>query len=172
MNSRDGSFPRLEYGINRRCNWDCNRPSPKYFKELFRVSQNQIIWGGNYFITDLTDTKTVIIWNKNISEGMSFSMFEMAWTSFDKPSKMFTLSSVQLDRFHPTQKPVKLYQWLLRNYAKPGDKILDTHMGSGNSIIACHDMGFEYMAFEIDEDYYKAAMKRINEHKAQMRFAL
>lgn len=162
-----GRFKRYE---NKTGNWDMQPPTQEYFNELLRVSENQIIWGGNYFIDKLKPTKCFLIWDKQQPEGVSFASCEMAWTSFDKVTKTFYLRPQgQEDRFHPTQKPVKLYKWLLRNYAKPGDKILDTHMGSGSSIIACYDMGFDYMAFEIDKDYYEAACKRIEQHKAQLR---
>jgi site-specific DNA-methyltransferase (adenine-specific) len=149
-------------------------PEPEYFEQLFRISKNQIIWGGNYFI--LPPSRGFVIWKKTtVAESFSMAMCEYAWLSFNTNSKVFEgapQGTSKDPRIHPTQKPLALYKWLLRNYAKPGDKILDTHMGSGSSIIACHDMGFEYMAFEKDKDYYKAAMKRINEHKAQVRFDL
>lgn len=147
--------------------WDV-APPPEYFEELARVSENQIIWGGNYF--DLPPTRCFLVWRKlTISEKFTMAMCEYAWTSFNQNAKWIEIAPQDKDRFHPTQKPVKLYHWTLNNFAKKGDKILDTHMGSGSSIIACHDMGFEYMAFEIDKDYYAAAMKRINDHKAQTR---
>jgi site-specific DNA-methyltransferase (adenine-specific) len=154
-------------------NWDDAPPDGEYFDELFRVSQNQIIWGGNYF--ELPITKSWIFWDKQVPNGVTFADGELAWTSFSKTLIKVTIQYSGFNgldvggKIHPTQKPVALYHWLLRNYAKPGDKILDTHMGSGSSIIACHDMGFEYMAFEIDKDYYDAAMKRIEAHKAQLR---
>jgi site-specific DNA-methyltransferase (adenine-specific) len=154
-----------------RGSWDNQIPDKSYFDELFRVSVNQIIWGGNYF--PLPPTRCFVVWDK-LNAGRDFADCEMAWTSFDRVARIYQyrVANDSKWRFHPTQKPVYMYQYLLRNYAKEGDKILDTHMGSGSSIIACHDMGFEYMAFEIDEDYYKAAMKRIEEHKAQLRFDL
>ncbi|MFA5378734.1 MAG: DNA methyltransferase [Dehalococcoidia bacterium] len=162
--------------------WDSAPPSKEYFEEIIRVSKNQIIWGANHFISKIPyDSSCWIFWDKQ-KGNFSLADGELAWTSFKTAVRQFTyqwhgfiqqnMGADKEERIHPTQKPVALYQWLLRNYAKPGDKILDTHMGSGSSIIACHDMGFEYMAFEIDEDYYKAAMKRINEHKAQVRFDL
>lgn len=147
--------------------WD-TAPSADYFKELFRVSRNQIIWGGNYF--DLPPTRCFITWDKGISEDFSLAMAELAWTSFDKLAKIFRLC-VPKDglKIHPTQKPVKLYEWLLSHYAKPGDKILDTHVGSASSLIACYDMRFDYIGFEIDKDYYEAAQKRIEVVKSQIR---
>jgi site-specific DNA-methyltransferase (adenine-specific) len=145
--------------------WD-KQPSPEYFKELRRVSVNQIIWGGNYF--DLPPTRGIICWDK-CQPWKNFSQWEMAWTSFNKPAALFKFDNRTKDKIHPTQKPVALYKWLLKNYAKPGDKILDTHVGSASSLIACYDMGFDYIGFEIDEDYYNMAQKRIEEHKAQLR---
>mgnify|MGYP000906290070 CR=1 FL=1 len=150
--------------------WDNATPSTEYFKELFRVSQNQIIWGGNYFLEYLCNTKCFLIWDKMIGEGMSFADAELAWTSFKKPTRIKKLSSNNNGgKIHPTQKPVALYEWLLRNYAKEGDKILDTHVGSASSLIACHNMGFDYIGFEIDEDYFKAASERLEAVKAQTR---
>ncbi|MFA7462302.1 MAG: DNA methyltransferase [Anaerovoracaceae bacterium] len=143
--------------------WD-KKPSPEYFQELFRVSKNQIIWGGNYF--DLPPTRGVICWDK-CQPWENFSQWEMAWTSFDKPASMFKFDNRTTDKIHPTQKPVALYEWLLKNYAKPGDKILDTHVGSASSLIACHKMGFDYLGFEIDEEYYNKAKKRLDEARAQ-----
>lgn len=102
----------------------------------------------------------------------TFSRWEYAWTSFDKPAKMFTHVATDKDRFHPTQKPVALYKWILTNYAKQGDKILDTHVGSASSLIACYDLGFDYVGFEIDEEYYQQAKKRLDEEIAQIRFEL
>lgn len=151
--------------------WDNAVPDKEYFEELKRVSKDQIIWGGNYY--DLPPTQNYIVWDKRQPHDFSLAMCELAWCSIQKPIKMFSFSVLkERGKIHPTQKPVELYHWLLRNYAKEGDKILDTHTGSGSSIIACHNMGFEYMAFELDKDYYKAAMERINNHKAQQRFDL
>ena len=148
--------------------WDDNVPTELYFDELKRVSVDQIIWGGNYF--NLPPTQNYIIWDKKQPHDFSLAMAEIAWCSIQQPIKMFRYSVLkEKGKIHPTQKPVELYHWLLRNYAKEGDKILDTHMGSGSSIIACHNMGFEYMAFELDKDYYDSAMERINNHKAQIR---
>jgi site-specific DNA-methyltransferase (adenine-specific) len=163
-NALDGSRTKKKYGINRGENWDCYRPDKEYFNELQRVSKNQIVWGGNYFISDLVDTKCFIIWDKKIAEGMNnYAMCEMAWTSFNgRPAKIYRKIASQENRIHPTQKPVKLYEWLLMNYAKEGDKILDTHLGSGSIAIACHNLGFELTACELDKDYYEAAIKRIN----------
>jgi site-specific DNA-methyltransferase (adenine-specific) len=151
--------------------WDKNTPNNKYFNELMRVSKNQIIWGGNYFLDYLGNTKCFLIWDK-IQE-FSGADSEMAWTSFDKPSKAFRKSRVQFHneskKIHPTQKAVSLYEWLLHNYAKEGDKILDTHLGSGSIAIACHNLGYDLTACELDKEYYEAAIKRIEQHKQQIR---
>lgn len=148
--------------------WDNQPPSEEYFKELFRISKNQIIWGANYF--SMPPTKCFIVWRKpQISEHVSFSMLEYAWGSFDSTSKEWIGMSNEPDRIHPTQKPVALYRWLLQNYANPGDKILDTHTGSASSFVAAYEMGFDYIGFEIDEDYYKAAQERIDAVMAQTR---
>ena len=153
-------------------NWDNKIPDKEYFEELFRTSKNQIIWGGNYF--NLPSNNNWIIWDKKITNH-TFSPFEMAWSSNGK-CKIFRWMlegyksenpKEMQNRFHPTQKPVALYKWLLTNYAKPGDKILDTHVGSGSSLIACWEEGFEYCGFEIDEDYYIAACNRIETVQAQ-----
>jgi len=151
--------------------WDSGIPNDDYFEELFRVSKHQIIWGGNYFPLPLT--KSWIFWDKNVPEGVSFADGELAWTSFDK-----TLVKAKIDytgfqgmdnggKIHPTQKPIKLYKWILDKYAKQGDKILDTHLGSGSIAIACHDYGFDLTACELDKEYFDKAMKRINNHKSQ-----
>ena len=150
----------------KKVKWDNQPPSADYFEELFRVSKNQIIWGANYF--PMPPTKCFIIWRKpQISEQVSFSMCEYAWASFNTTSKEWIGMSAEGDRIHPTQKPVKLYEWLLKNYAKPGDKILDTHVGSASSLIACYEMGFDYIGFELDPDYFKAASERLDAAKAQ-----
>jgi len=156
--------------------WDI-KPNKHYWKELFRVSKNQIIWGGNYFIENLYSSNSFVIWDKE-RIGNIYADCEMAWTSFNSVAKIFKFQwhgMLQGDmknkeqRIHPTQKPVKLYEWLLMNYAKDGDKILDTHLGSGSIAIACHNLGFDLTACELDTEYYNAAMKRINEHKQQIR---
>tara|TARA_R100001460_G_scaffold553_8_gene2720 strand:- start:227 stop:841 length:615 start_codon:yes stop_codon:yes gene_type:complete len=150
--------------------WDLERPSKEYFDELFRVSKNQIIWGGNYFFDNLQSSRCFIVWDKKVSEDFSLAMAELAWTSFDKLAKIFRMSVPKTGgKIHPTQKPVKLYEWLLMNYAKEGDKILDTHLGSGSIAIACHNLGYDLTACELDKEYYDAAMKRIEQHKAQQR---
>ena len=148
--------------------WDSNVPDLIYFEELKRVSKNQIIWGGNYY--DLPPTQNYIVWNKLQPIDFSLAMCELAWCSIQKPIKMFTYSVLtERNKIHPTQKPVALYKWLLKNYAKEGDLILDTHVGSASSLIACHDLGFDAVGFELDEDYYKASKQRLKDHMAQMR---
>lgn len=143
-------------------NWDNEVPQDEYFKELLRVSKKQIIWGGNYF--DLPPRQGFIIWDKKQPQDFSLAMCEFAWLSDNMPAKMFRYSVLnEKSKIHPTQKPVKLYEWLLKNYAKQGNKILDTHLGSGSSRIAAYKMGFDFWGFEIDEDYYKAQDKRFKE---------
>ena len=152
--------------------WDV-APSAEYFNELFRVSKNQIIWGGNYFNEFLPSNRNFIVWRKlTISEKFTMAMAEYAWTSISGNAKVFECApqgTATEQRFHPTQKPVALYEWLLRNYAKPGDKILDTHVGSASSLIACYRAGHDYIGFEIDEDYHRMATERLNGEKMQMR---
>lgn len=144
--------------------WD-KAPPKEFFDELFRVSENQIIWGGNYF--DLPPTRGIICWDK-IQPWENFSQIEYAWTSFQVPAKLFKHDNRTGDKIHPTQKPVKLYKWLLQNYAKQGDKILDTHGGSFSHAIACHNLGFELTIIEKDEDYFNAAVKRLQWHQRQL----
>jgi site-specific DNA-methyltransferase (adenine-specific) len=166
--------------------WDKKPPNKEYFIELQRVSKNQIIFGGNYFINHLQPTSCFIVWDK-CNGGSDFADCELAWTSFKTAVRKFTFmwsgfcQGVGIEnghinqgnkklcerRIHPTQKPVALYQWLLKNYAKPGDKILDTHGGSCSSAIACDIMGFDFVGYEIDEDYYRAAVERFERHKQQ-----
>jgi len=149
--------------------WDNKIPNAEYFKELFRVSKNQIIWGGNYFIDYLKNTRCFLMWDK-IQE-FSGSDFELAWTSFDKPSKSFRMARceayVGINKIHPTQKPVALYNWILDRYAKPDFKILDTHLGSGSHAISCHYFGCELVAAELDTDYYNDSFKRFKLNIAQ-----
>lgn len=148
--------------------WDISPPKKEYFKELKRVSKNQIIWGGNYFFDNLQSSRCFIVWDKKVSEDFSLAMAELAWTSFDKLAKIFRMSVPKIGgKIHPTQKPRQLYNWLLDNYAKPGDKILDTHLGSGSIAIACHERGFELTACELDKDYFEASIKRFKLETAQ-----
>jgi len=153
-------------------NWDSQTPKKEYFNELMRISVNQIIWGGNYF--GLNATRCFIVWDKG--EGFynrTYAECELAWTSFDKNAKIFKHDPLAKGdyrgKIHPTQKPVKLYEWLLTNYAKQGDKILDTHLGSGSHAIACNNLGFELVACELDKDYYEASIKRIKAEASQER---
>ena len=149
--------------------WDSETPSAKYWEELVRVSKNQIVWGANYFTEYLPASMAWVFWEKKI--GGDFSDGELAYTSFNRALKMVSIwcetGGGAPKRIHPTQKPVALYKWLLDKYAKQGDKILDTHLGSGSIAIACHDYGFELTACELDTEYYKAAKKRFLNHSAQ-----
>jgi site-specific DNA-methyltransferase (adenine-specific) len=149
--------------------WDNEIPKMEYFNELFRVSKNQIIWGGNYMTNFLPVSRCWLNWDK--IQDFSGSDFEMAWTSFDKPCKSFKMARAvaytNQVKIHPTQKPVKLYEWLLHNYAKQGDKILDTHLGSQSSRIAADKMGFDFTGYELDKDYFDAGCKRFKEYKSQ-----
>ena len=165
---------KKDYGYK---DWDKNIPKINYFNELIRISNNQIIWGGNYFSFILPQSFGWIFWDKDTS-GSDFADGEIAWTSFKKPvRKVFWRWNGLLQqnmknkeiRIHPTQKPVALYKWLLDNYAKQGDKILDTHLGSGSIALACHDYGFELTACELDKYYYDAAIKRIKNHVSQIK---
>ncbi len=153
----------LNNNTRRMIEWD-NIPPEKYFTELFRISNNQIIFGANSF--NLPPTRGIIAWDK-VQPWPNFSAWEYAWTSFDCPAKLFRYDNRTGDKIHPTQKPVALYQWLLKNYATPGDRILDTHGGSCSSAIACDIMGFDAVICEIDKDYYEAALDRFNRHKQQ-----
>lgn len=160
-----------DYGVKQ---WDNETPKKEYFDELFRVSKNQIIWGANYMIENLYSSQGWIFWDKG-QRNFSLADGELAWSSFNKALRVFTFSRGKLLQergIHPTQKPIALYEWLLTKYANKGDKILDTHVGSASSLIACHNLDFEYMGFELDEDYYKLALKRLNGVKNQIKFNL
>jgi site-specific DNA-methyltransferase (adenine-specific) len=149
---------------------DSSIPNEEYFDELFRVSKNQIIWGGNYMTEYLTPTPCWLLWDKGFSEDVTFAQFEMAWTSFNSSAKKYNYNTAkQQNRIHPTQKPTSLYDWILQRYAKPNDLILDTHLGSGSSRIAAYKGGFNFVGFEIDSDYFNAQEKRFNEFKSQLR---
>jgi len=181
------------YGIgvtkNKRLNnisnkdWDNEIPKKEYFEELKRVSKNQIIWGGNYFIEHLSNTRCYLNWDK-LNHSETYADCEMAWTSFDKNAKIFkymwdgnrygfigAIKGVgkKSIRMHPTQKPIALYEWLLMNYAKQEDKILDTHLGSGSIALACHNLGFDLTACELDKEYFEASQKRLKQHQSQLR---
>jgi len=166
------SAPQKDYK-DKQLTLSGKKPSEEYFKHLFRASRNQIIWGGNYFILPIS--RGWIVWYKSKSDNY-FSDAEMAWSSFDRVTKVFDfLWSGMLQgnmknkeqRLHPTQKPIALYRWLLKNYAKQGDLILDTHVGSASSLIAFEEMGFDYVGFELDADYYRDSCKRIEAFRAQ-----
>lgn len=150
--------------------WDASPPKIDYFNELMRVSRYQIIWGGNYFPLPLT--RAWIFWDKLVPAGVDFADGELAWTSGDKTLKKCTIPYSGFvgseGKIHPTQKPVRLYEWLLTNYAKPDQKILDTHLGSGSSAIAAHYFGCEFVGIEIDKDYFNAAVNRITEQTKQL----
>lgn len=151
--------------------WDNEIPSPEYFKELFRVSKYQIVFGGNYFTEYLPPVKSWIFWFKGQND-LTMSDGELIWTNLPIVTRQFTVNRSQLvnqNTFHPTEKPYKIYKHLLQSYAKKGDKILDTHLGSGSIAIACHDYGFDLTACELDKDYYDAAVKRLEQHQSQQK---
>jgi len=159
--------------IHKKKEWDSAIPDENYFNELFRVSKNQIVWGGNYMTKFLPPRMGWVFWDKRI--GGDFSDGELAWTSFNRALRQFTYSyhgdtKGGHSRIHPTQKPVALYEYLLKNYTKPGDKILDTHLGSGSSRIAAYKMDFDFYGFEIDQDYFEASEKRFKESIAMPLF--
>lgn len=156
--------------------WDMDKPDEKYFTELRRVSKNQIIWGGNYFASLLSDSQGWIVWDKENGEN-HFADAELAWTSFDKATRIFRFrwqGMLQGDmkhkemRIHPTQKPIALYEWILNRYVQGNDIILDTHVGSASSLIACRKNGHKYVGFEIDKVYYEAAKSRLDAEESQM----
>ena len=157
--------------IHADTTWNNEAPGADYFKELFRVSEHQIIWGANHYPGHLESSRGWIFWDKLYENTFNFSAGELAFTSFDRVLRMVRMSQRWIPNtplnIHPTQKPVKLYEWLLTNYAKPGQRILDTHLGSGSSAIAAHNLGFDFVGMELDADYYAAACKRFEQHKAQ-----
>ena len=153
----------------KKIEWDNETPNQFFFDELFRVSKNQIIWGANYMIDKIKKPSSCwLMWDKKFSEDVSFAQYELAWTSFESSAKKFDKSPNQKNRIHPTQKPVKLYEWLLDNYANEGDKILDTHLGSGSIALACHNRGYNLTGFEIDSEYYEKACERLRVHQSQL----
>lgn len=165
--AQNGGAGTLKHRVyNNGCidRWDTT-PSKEYFDELFRVSVEQIIWGGNYF--DLPPTRCVICWDK-CQPWKNFSQWEMAWTSFGKPAALFKFDNRTGGKIHPTQKPVALYEWLLTHYAKQGDKIFDSHVGSGSIRIACHKLGYYFEGCELDKDYWEAQEKRYKNYKSQL----
>jgi site-specific DNA-methyltransferase (adenine-specific) len=173
-----GVAKKIEY---TKKDWDKQAPDINYFNELIRVSKNQIIWGANHFIEKIPyNASCWIVWNKDNGE-TDFADCELAWTSFKTAVRIFKwkwngmLQQNMKDkeqRIHPTQKPIALYKWLLQNYAKQGDKILDTHLGSGSSRIAAYEMGFDFTAFELDKEYFEAQEKRYNNHISQLKLNL
>lgn len=153
--------------------WDKNTPNKEYFEELKRISKNQIVWGGNYF--ELKPSKCWVVWDKNNGES-DFADGEMAWTSFNKPMRIrkqhWCGSASNWEdtngKIHPTQKPKALYEWLLMNYAESGNKIIDTHLGSGSIALACYDLKFDLVGIEIDSEYFQKANERLNQYKKQL----
>lgn len=146
--------------------WDDTAPTEAYFAELFRISKNQIIWGGNYF--PLPPTRCILVWDKGETMyGRSFCELEMAWTSFNESARIFKYNPADSSRIHPTQKPVALYAWIFSRYAKPKDKIIDTHLGSGSSRIAAYNAGLDFVGFEIDKDYFEKQEERFAAHIAR-----
>lgn len=175
-NGKQTGVAKAKRGEYASGEWDSESPKYEYFAELQRVSKNQIIFGANHFISKISkDSPCWIVWDK-LTNGY-FADCELAWTSFKTAVRKFEFmwnGMLQGDmknkeqRIHPTQKPIALYEWLLTNYANTGDKILDTHVGSASSLIACYRLGFDYIGFEIDKDYYEAASKRLEREKSQV----
>ena len=160
-----------KHKFNKGKDWDAGIPTEEYFLELFRVSKNQIIWGGNYFTKILPPSNDWIIWDK-LNPNLSFSEAEMAWCSIKRNTRIFKHYSAQVEeggKIHPTQKSVKLYDWISTKYAEQGQKILDTHLGSGSSRIACYNRGFDFTGFEIEPDYFRDADKRFRNHIKQQK---
>ena len=171
--SRPNSYTQYPDFRYHKTEWDNERPSKEFWSELRRVTKNQIVWGANYFTEDLPSGYGWIFWNKLNGENNCFSDGEFAFASKGVQSRYFECSAFDnlrggKDRIHPTEKPVKLYKWLLENYTSEGDFILDTHLGSGSIAIACHDLKRNLTAYEIDPIYYDKACKRFNQHSKQM----
>lgn len=167
LNSGGGHFAGRNL-TTMNCDWDSATPTKEYFNELKRISKNQIIWGSNYF--DLPPTRCMLCWDKK-QPWDNFSQFELAWTSFDGPAKLFRLSNRgganDENKIHPTQKPVLLYRWIYKHFGKEGDKIIDTHLGSGSNRIAADSMGFDFDGYEIDQKYFESQEKRFHQYKSQ-----
>ena len=173
--SRDGNYKATKYKAKE---WDKEHVKRNVLTEIQRCSKNQIIWGANHFANEFDSSSSGwIVWDK-MEKTNDFSTCELAYTSFNKGLRRFKFlwsgywqgdMKNKEQRIHPTQKPVKLYEWLLMNYAKEGDRILDTHLGSGSIAIACHNLGFDLVGCELDEDYYNAACERLDKHKRQLR---
>ena len=160
---------KANWKVHDKKDWDKNIPKQEYFDELFRVSKNQIVWGGNYMTEYLPPSPCWLIWDK--MQEFTGAVFEMAWTSFKSPAKAFRMSRVEAyankNKIHPTQKPERLYEWILDRYANEGDLILDTHLGSGSIAVACDKMGYDLVGIEIDKDYFNKANKRLEPYRKQ-----
>jgi len=172
MNMGAGKSKRNSKISNRRWtskNWDTNVPTDEYFNQLFRVSKNQIIWGGNYF--NLPPCKNYIIWDKCMPDGLSFADCEMAWTSFSGAPKIFKYSAFldKKDKFHPTQKPVKLYDWIFNKYTHKGQSVLDTHVGSGSIRISADEYGLDFTGYETELEYFSKQERRYADFKSQLK---
>ena len=173
INFKNGTSKNKSIGYKNK-DWDKIRPSKEYFIELKRISKNQIIWGGNYFCDLIKPARCFIVWDKKTGDN-SYADCELALTSINSNAKIYTKfwlgahANNGTPRIHPTEKPIALYEWLLMNYAKEGDKILDTHLGSGSIAIACHNLGYDLTGYELDKEYYDNAIKRIKNHQAQTR---
>jgi len=166
---KGGKTGKMNFNEVVEKDWD-KVPTMEYWQELIRVSKNQIIWGGNYF--PLPPTRCFIVWDKQISEDFSLAMAELAWTSFDKLAKIFKMPTPKDGKIHPTQKPIKLYEWLLTNYAKKGQKVFDSHLGSGSSAIAAHYFGVDFVGCELDKDYFDAAKARFDMATKQLAMSI
>jgi site-specific DNA-methyltransferase (adenine-specific) len=162
--------PKHNWKAHTWKDWDKEMPSSEYWKQLFRVSKNQIVWGSNYFTEYLPASMGWIFWDKG--QDLTMSDGELAYTSFNRALRRIKINRGQLmiegGTIHPTQKPIKLYDWIFHNYAKPTDKILDTHLGSGSSRIAAYKNGLDFTGFELDKDYFEASEKRFNNFKSQL----
>jgi len=173
--NRSKNFGMKKFGWvqHKRTDWDNKIPTAEYFEQLFRISKNQIIWGGNYMVEYLKPSMGWVFWDKG-QRNFSTSDGELAYSSFQRKLKVLdlnrrkTLADNGGVTIHPTQKPVALYKWLLKNYAEPGQTILDTHGGSMSFVIACAEMGFDIICCELDKDYFEAAVKRVKDHIKQL----
>ena len=169
INNNIGRRKYDKKSIYKKVKWDNEIPTREYFEQLFRISKNQVIWCGNYFLEYLSSTPCFLIYDKKFSEHLSFAQFEIAWTSFNTSSKKIEINPSEIKgRTHPTQKPKKLYDWILNMYAKEGDKRLDTHLGSGSIVLSCWDNRFDLVGIEIDKDYFSDSVKRFELHRSQL----
>ena len=169
MGRRKGDAP----SNYKKAYWDNEPPPAEYFTQLFRVSKNQIVWGANHFISRMPyDSACWLMWDKGFSEEVTFAQFELAWTSFLTTCKKYDKTPNQQNRIHPTQKPIALYDWIFKNYANEGDKILDTHLGSGSSRIAARKANLDFTGIEIDPEYYEAQEKRYKQFISQLTLQL